>query len=207
MQNISFINHWQYTLLNAVDKDDAQHHVAVIKRKRYYIMKQTDLKHFMNTSKSIQKLVGFLGVWTLLLSAISSSTTVASSLNPLAEDGGAIPPDSPAVAVSALESSVKGIYKKKWTILWLSCPGWLVVIMIHHHCIWNKPICAQSLSTNAKGCWCFGQMLWILWEGGGTHLADTFNMWSCSCKIFNAIPWFNHNWAMILSMVMHVSEN
>lgn len=75
-------------------------------------MKQTDLKHFMNTSKSIQKLVGFLGVWTLLLSAISSSTTVASSLNPLAEDGGAIPPDSPAVAVSALESSVKGIYKK-----------------------------------------------------------------------------------------------
>lgn len=122
-------------------------------------MKQTDLKHFMNTSKSIQKLVGFLGVWTLLLSAISSSTTVASSLNPLAEDGGAIPPDSPAVAVSALESSVKGIYKKKWTILWLSCPGWLVVIMIHHHCIWNKPICAQSLSTNAKGCWCFGQML------------------------------------------------
>lgn len=93
-------------------KDDAQHHVALIKRKRYYIMKQTDLKHFMNTSKSIQKLVGFLGVWTLLLSAISSSTTVASSLNPLAEDGGAIPPDSPAVAVSALESSVKGIYKK-----------------------------------------------------------------------------------------------
>lgn len=36
------------------------------------------------------------------------------------------------------------------------------------------------------------------WQGSEpTHLANTFNMWSYSCKIFNVIPGLSPNSAMI----------
>lgn len=40
----------------------------------------------------------------------------------------------------------------------------------------------------------------------GTHLADIFGMWICSCKIFNLIPGLGPNSAMIHSMVTHLSD-